>query len=58
MKTVRLVVTMNVPDNVGVRELNAYVRDAIENYGATIFDPDHPLYDRQNKHVRVKRQPQ
>lgn len=51
MKTIRLEVRVTVPDEVLMRDLHGYVRDAVRSRGGQ-FHPDDPLFD--PKDVTVK----
>lgn len=44
MKTFKLEVSVTVPDSVGLRELQSYVREALEAWGGQRHPSDH-LFD-------------
>jgi hypothetical protein len=45
-------VSVNVPDGVGVREMRAYLREAVVTW-AKGGDPENPLFDLRDRDVKV-----
>lgn len=54
MTKLRFLVELDKPPQTGVKEVQEYLRDAIEGWGGQLH-PDDPLFDVSEYNVRVNR---
>jgi hypothetical protein len=53
MKTVTLEVTVTVPEEVAMKDLHQYVREAVDSWGGS-FHPEDLLFGKKDTKVKTK----